>query len=682
MSQDELEGQSVIEPALEVYPGVFGPVPDDGKPSLAELKQKKLAIEKQLEALAKQKKEISEQDKPRRLKRIREFNKLREFESNFDKVSKTQTDPYFIAVQTSLQQFVRLYLYGSDDNLQEKFLMKLQDLETNLMKMQGPDAREASAKLGESLSWLQDANQVSTLVAAIRAQYSLPNFYLAVSGKLLEQYGRQSFTQNSPVRQLFKGRLVRGNSRVDGTVDLKLRDDPNQVHLDIGLKGTISAATYVQQGKIQIFSNMTGGFSAERSLFANIGGLLASEPEINVGVNSCLAGTTSGLKLVSRLASKGFAKNKAEAEEKTVADAKAQLGSQFSEQTEQAVDQGSSALSRAQNAIGSNARLAPEIYLRSTASQLVMVGKKSSPSALAAQTYPAVSSVPTDIAVRIHESVFSNLFERTLSGKTLSSEDLAQEMQELLGGQTPTALTASSDEDEDEESEDESFSITFANIRPIQFEFENNSLGVAISGRRFLQGDKKINAGLKIGIRFKIKRVDGKLKLVRDGKAELDYLGTKNAKVVAFRSVLNGKLNPKESDQQISIDLPDNLLPIDKLDSLKDSDFVRGLVLVQCRSENGWLYLGWNQTPENFMVQHLVDLPAIWTEAVISTMNDVYIESDSQSLGLPITNTFEVVPQPVIENPSVIGISSIDGTITSGPVLNEPTVLNSPIVIP
>ena len=82
------------------------------------------------------------------------------------------------------------------------------------------------------------------------------------------------------------------------------------------------------------------------------------------------------------------------------------------------------------------------------------------------------------------------------------------------------------------------------------------------------------------------------------------------------------------------------------------------------------------------MVQHLVDLPAIWTEAVISTMNDVYIESDSQSLGLPITNTFEVVPQPVIENPSVIGISSIDGTITSGPVLNEPTVLNSPIVIP
>ena len=677
---DDGEQEDGIELTLEINPNAFGPVPDDGKPSLSDLEQKKRVVETQLEELKKQKSEISKKDKPRRQKRIREFNQLREFESNFAEVSKTQADPYFIAVQTSLEQFVRTYLYGTDDNLQEKFLLKLQDLEENLLMMQGPDARDASAQLGESISWLEDANQVSTLVTAIRAKYSLPNFYLAVSGKLLEQFGSRSFSQKSPVRQVFKGRLVRGNSRVDGQVNLKLRDDPNQIHLDIGLDGTIAAGTYVQQGKVQVFSNASGCFSAERSLFANIGGLLASEPQINVGVDSSFAGTTSGLKLVNKIARKAFVESKAEAEANAVADAEAELGSQFSEQTEEAVSQGSAALSRAQKAIRSNARLAPEIYLRSTASQVVMVGKKSSPSALAAQNFPAISNVPTDVAVRIHESVFSNLFERAFSGKTFTSEELAQQMQKMFGGEAPPALKADSDEDDEEDAEDESFSITFSTVRPIQFEFENNSFGVAISGRRFLQGDKKINAGLKIGIRFKVKRVDGKLKLVRDGKAELDYLGTKNAKVVAFRSVLNGKLNPKESDQQISIDLPENLLPLEQVDALKDNDFVQGLTLVQCRSQDGWLYLGWNHTPKHFMVQHMVDVPAIWNETVISTMNDVYIDSAS-SLGVPVPvpvpDADEAGVRSVLEVPVGV-VSPIVPAESTFTIANELPVLSGP----
>ena len=681
--------EDAVELPLRVDPGAFGPVPDDDEPSLDDLKRKKQVVEKQIEVLTEQKNEIKDKDEPRRLKRLREFKQLREFESNFAEVSKTQTDPYFIAVQTSLEQFVRSYFYGTDDNLQEQFLTRLQDLEDNLLKMQGSEARDASGKLGESVKWLEDANQLSSLVAAIRAKYSLPNFYLAVSGKLLSQFGSQSLTQKTPIRQNFKGRLVRGNSRVDGQVNLNLRNDPNQIHLDIGLQGTIAAATYVQQGKLQVFSNTSGCFSAERSLFANIGGLLSTEPTVNVDVDTRFGGTTSRLRLINRIAVKAFDEAKAEAEQATESDAREQLGSQFSEQTEEAIVQGNAALGRAQGALVSNARLAPELYLRSTASQVVLTGKKSSPSTLAAQNYPVRSSVPTDVAVRVHESVFSNLFERTFSGKTFSNEELAQQISGMFGGEAPAALSSSSGEkdgeddedDEDAAEEDEPFSITFATVRPIQFKFENNSLGVAISGRRFLQGDRKINAGLKIGIRFKIQRVDGKLKLVRDGKAELDYLGTKNPKVVAFRSILNGKLNPEDGDQQMSIDLPDNLLPIDQIDALKDNEFARGMTLVQCRSQDGWLYLGWNHTPKNYIVQHMVDLPAIWTEAVISDMNDVYIES-STPLGDPITGPVEVVPQALNENPVLSIVSPIAPTTQSPLVPNELPVLNAPVVLP
>jgi len=284
---------------------------------------------------------------------------------------------------------------------------------------------------------------------------------------------------------------------------------------------------------------------------------------------------------------------------------------------------------------------------------------------LAAPNCPLRSNVPTDVAVRIHESVLSNLFERTFSGKTFTNEELAQQIGGMFGGKAPAALTsAGKDEDEgedegDDEEKDEAFSITFSTVRPIQFEFDSNSFGVAISGRRFSQGDRRINAGLKIGLRFKIKHVDGKLKFVRDGKAKLDYVNERrDAKTVAFRSFLNGKLNPEKGEQDISIDLPDNLLPIDQLKGLKDSELAQGMTLVQCRSEDGWIYLGWNQTPKHMLVQHLVDFPAIWTETVISTMNDVYIDSSS-SLGIPLAGPVEgIQPQSVVPAPSVTDVVS------------------------
>ncbi len=697
--------ENTVEPALQIYPLEFGPIPDEDGPSLEELERRKKNIEAQLKVLTDQRSEILKKDRPRLIRIGKEFGQLREFVSNFAALEDTQNDPYFIAAQTSLEQFLKTFRYGNDDNLQEKFLLRLKELEENLVKIRGSDAREASALLGESLSWLENANQVSPLVAALRAKYSLPNLYVAVSGKLVQQLGSQSFSQSSPVRQNFKGRLVRGNSRIDGHVNLNLRDDPNQIHVDVNLSGSLAASTYVQQRKLQIFSETSGCLSAQRSLLANIGGLFASEPNVDVRVQTNLNGTTSKWDLVNRIAAKKFAESKADAEAETTQQTKEQLSSQFTDQTDAAVVAGQDALAQAQDVLASNARLAPEMYLRSTPTQIVLIGKKSSPSALASPDYPAHSSIPTDVSVRIHESVLSNFFERTFSGKTFSNEELA-EMGEVFGGEAPAALKKAEkpegdrgDAEDDDEVEDESFSITFSTIRPIQFEFDDSAFGIAISGVRFLQGDKKINTGLKIGLRFKIKQINGKLKLVRDGKAELDYVTVgdkkKDAKAIAFRSFLNGKLNPKDGGEQISVDLPDNLLPLGQLEGLKDNKLAQGMTLVQCRAEKGWLYLGWNYSPEYLSVQHLVDMPAIWTEAVISTLNDVYIES-SNPPGIPMTifpNQGQIIPfeaQPIPMDSQIIPIEGqIDGQVVplAQPAINLPLTpigvpLNSPQVLP
>ena len=118
--------------------------------------------------------------------------------------------------------------------------------------------------------------------------------------------------------------------------------------------------------------------------------------------------------------------------------------------------------------------------------------------------------------------------------------------------------------------------------------------------------------------------------MVRDGKAELDYLEKENrdAKIVGFRSFLDGKLNPKGEVPKTEVELPENLLPIDQLEALRESPIARKLELSQFRIENGWLYIGWNHLSDSGYQTYGQDLPAIWNEQTIRGWEEKYIPGE------------------------------------------------------
>ena len=181
----------------------------------------------------------------------------------------------------------------------------------------------------------------------------------------------------------------------------------------------------------------------------------------------------------------------------------------------------------------------------------------------------------------------------------------------------------------DEEAGDEPWSITFARVRPIQFEFDNNAFAVTVTGRRFTQGDSRIQAGLKIRVPFKIKNKQGKLILVRDGDATIDYVDPdkKTAKLVAFKSLLETKLNsagkkkddgkPKKAALREGVELPDNLVPMEQVEQLKEIPIAKAMRLAELRMINGWLYAGWNYVPEGDYLMRPTDTPAIWYEFAV-----------------------------------------------------------------
>ncbi len=662
--------KSVLAPTDNVLN--LGPIPEDGEQSREDLEREKSQFESQLEKLSEQRKMIRKSDSPRMKKRAATFGKLRRFNNEFSTQRKKLRDPYFASASLTFERFVLTYRYGTSDNLQEEFLVRLQELQSDLREMEGPNARQAAGKVGDALRWMENANQLPNIVTAIRARYSNPNLYIAVSSGLVNRFGSQSISDSQPVRQMFDGKLIRGTASTSAMVGVEFQDDPNQIHANIHLTGSLNSNTYVETRGVKAYTTTSGELEGRRSIYANIGGLFANDPKVAANVRTRFLGTSSRLRLINKIASKKFAELQAKGEGVTAAQAESQLLDQFGSQTDEPIKNGKSALAGAQGRISSNAALAPELYARSFRQGILAVGKKSSISTLAAPNAPAKTFVPADIAVRVHETMLSNYLDSTFAGKKFSDKQLAKEIGAIVG-EAPKALTAKPNDGE--EAEDESFTITFSNVRPIQFEFEDNAFRIVISGQRFEQGDKKIDAGLTIALRFKIKRVDGKLKLVRDGRAELDYSGEKSVGIVAFRSALDGKLNPKEGGQAIEVELPENLIPVDQVDALKESPVAKRLRLIQCRAEKGWLYLGWNYVPENQGIAGIQDMPAVWSETVIQGMNEIYAQEDATMNSIDANSVLE----GTIVNPTNASIAPSFGNPV-GQVIEGTIMLNQPIV--
>ena len=609
-----------------------GPVPDDST-DLEYLEKQQAKIKAVLKEISVRRKEVLKVDRPRLLERRDTLGKMREFSLRFEDVASKQFDPYFVSAASSYETFVQTYANGTADNLQENMLRRMETLAEELPQLGLPNERRSAGRVGNLLQWLENSKQVPSLVSAIRRDYSLPNLYLNVSSNLINQAAAQTSVDRRVLDENIDGRLIRGYATTTTNVSLELQDDPNQAHLSIHLQGNISSNTRFRERKFYGFVNANGQLEGRRSLYANIGGLFAGDSNVYANVGADFLGLTTKCDLIQRLAYKQFYKGKAKADAGASDRAEVEAFGQFDSQTAESVAEGQGALANARGRATDYAAWIPDLFLRSTTNFIEAVGKMESAATLAAPNYPAAGTVPADVIVRLHDSLLSNLVDPIFAGKTFSNEELAAKAAELTG-EVPEGLAT---EDGDGAGEDESFTITFDSVRPIQFEFDGNMVTVSVSGKRFAQEERRIDAGLQIRVRFKIKRTADGLQLIRDGLAEIDYTepDKKDAKTVAFKSFLEDKLN-SEANKTNAIDLPPNLLPIDQVDALKSSKIARELQLVQCSIDDGWFYLGWRHMPGSWgSMGYATQLPAIWNEDIVTEYETNSIEQPQSILSTP-----------------------------------------------
>lgn len=550
-------------------------------------------------------------DQPRLKARAKTIELLNRLTINFNALSENNGGPFFNSAASTTEKFAYSFAYGTSPLTSYEFDQRLPALETDIAKLAGPNSTEAEGRVGAGLEWMERSNQIPGLLIAIRAKYSKPNIYVSIGDGLINRLASRNVVESQPLCETIDGRLVRGQMTTDTSVTIKLNEDPNQVHAEIQLTGGLTTATYIQQGKVRAYINTAGSVSGTRGIYGNLGGFFAIDPSVDASIGACFNGTSSKLRVVDCFAKKKFAKEKCKSEASATRRAKKETLTRFTEQTDEVLSDGRDKLSESREKMRAKSNLIPEIYLRSFDDSILATGEKSSLSRLGAPGLPVAIEDGSDVTVVIHDSMPNNYLANLFAGKTFSNEELAEELGVILG-EAPATLSGSADSDKDD-----SFSITFASIRPVQIEFRDNAFRIVVSGSEFSQGAKKIKEGLKIALQFKMVQRDGKLFLMRDGKAEIDYLEPekKRPTTVAFRSFLDGKLNPKEAEEELASELPANLVPVDSVEALQDSEIAAAMVLSRCRAEDGWLHLGWTHTDPGEEIDFSAGTPAVWNSA-------------------------------------------------------------------
>ncbi len=578
----ETELEIIIEPIVD------GPRPDNGQ---------------------------KDDEETRKLKRKEWLDGLREISLALNEKNLEINDPYFASTQMAVDRLIRIFFFATDANTEKTYIREHKKLLDNIDSLNDPSARAQHAIVGHSLGWMQSANQLPQLVSAVRARHSHPNLYASVSSNLINQIASRPVLQHQHVNEMVLGRLIRGVASTSGAVTMDLIDDPYQAHISVHLYANVDSDTHGGQGSIVACTSSSGELEARRSLLANLSGFYAVEPYGAANLTSEFLGVNKKLKIIEKIAYKAYLKDKVRAEGIASARAERQIIEQFTKETDTVVSDGNIRFAKLVDRVEPLSKLMPETYLSTMQSRLNVTSLKANQFDLGANEMPVASAVPTDLKFQLHETFITNYLTPFFSGKTMSNQDMADRIYSF-GGTPPEGL--------EPENENDKFSITFATIQPIKLNLDGDRLAVSIYGRRFAQGGRKINARLIISLKFKIVRENGKLFFEKDGESTIDYgEGVKRtAKVVAFKNFLAGKLNETGANE-LKLDLPANLIPVDDLGIDDHDDILKNMKLVQFVSRDGWLQVGWSHLPGNFS-PYQTDMPSIENKMTIDGTTDEY----------------------------------------------------------
>jgi hypothetical protein len=489
---------------------------------------------------------------------------------------------WFLDTQRALHHYLAVSFAVNNPKIQATFSEKMNQLAEKLAKYAAKPTTEDALTIGESLRWLESAEQVPDLVDAIQKQYVKPNLYGSISPEILRAGIDEHVDESMPIRDYILGTDIHGTAHTVGETRVKLVPSSDFGVFDALFFGTTTSTNVGYHRPVTIFSNSTTELSGCKRLWIHDGGISAYPGVSQATTHIEICDIQAKRAFIERMAWKRAAKQQTAAECIASRHAEERLNERIDHQANESLDRANEAYVNKFYRPFTERKLFPqELQFNTTEKAISLVGLQAGGGKLAAPSDPPAVTDQAEMSVRVHESMINNLAFDALAGRTVYEEKVQASVTEALG-YLPEKMKGDDD--------GRPWAITFAPRQPITVTFADNGFSVTIRGLRFCKGTEIHNDPMNITASYKIEKTADGVKAIRQGDILVFPPDFQPGQKVSGRQQVIRKLLEKRFEKVFEPEL------IGKGIELSGKwKAVGKLMPIEVACHDGWLVIGWRR---------------------------------------------------------------------------------------
>ncbi len=418
------------------------------------------------------------------------------------------------------QNFVAAVKFG-DEAAVKKAQVLAKALAKKIEISEGLPATSDIAFINRILDELNQANQASAAVRAVRDRFNHANVRLSVSESMVQQLASRPVSQTTQVRDCILGTRLVGSASLNGFVTADFQPCVNSTKLQINMNGQICSNNTGYNGPISLTTVGSGQVHASRAVYISDKGISRDPVHVWASLNTAITGINHPLRIVRKIASRKAAQQKPQADRIALNKLRERVGTQFAEETNQAANFSiDDLMSRVTPTLRRLNLPSPSQAWSSTDQSMSIALMMRDADQVGAVSSPPSIRKPYGVAIQLHETTIHNVATKILAGRTMTKEKL-RELLEVAGREMD-----SNDGSEPEKN----FEVDFEATQPLVFEARNDKLKIGIRGTRFAQEDREVkgsgNKPLTITATYSPSLVDGRWTLKRDEEINVAYAGS------------------------------------------------------------------------------------------------------------------------------------------------------------
>jgi hypothetical protein len=386
----------------------------------------------------------------------------------------------FRSVRTSVEELQNAVHFTQLNELHADYRGRLANL-ARLLERYEAGIHEADAyTIGQTLAWLESADQAHLLVHAVRERHCQANGCLTVDKSALDFAFPISIDEVIAVDQTIQGTSVRGEARAAGNLWGELADDPKLIRLSLQFRGNITADTVAERGRVSLETTAETSIEATKELFAGLSGV-GDEAAVATGSSSVqVTGINTRSRLLRRLADRYFERRRGQFEADVTQQAEQQIAEtideQVGEQFQSLNDWYRNNIRLPALRVGAAVAYA---HTSTTNDQIKLDLLRANRRQLGASSPPPPCAKDHAIEFAIHETLLNNLAEKLIVSATIRSDQLAWLMQTATGN-TPRELRPHLP----------SWNVQLSDSRPVCISLSDGSVRVLIRSEQLTRGEQ------------------------------------------------------------------------------------------------------------------------------------------------------------------------------------------------